>query len=72
MRLAINPDGCFSIGVNIDRDHVTVVALDFLGNVRARAAEDVSRLFADVLPQPVLSKTMRLPRPSVNCSSVMA
>jgi predicted NBD/HSP70 family sugar kinase len=41
MRLAINPDGCFSIGINIDRDHVTVVALDFLGNVRARASGEI-------------------------------
>ncbi len=41
MRLAINPDGCFSIGINIDRDHVTLVALDFLGNVRVRASEEI-------------------------------
>jgi predicted NBD/HSP70 family sugar kinase len=41
MRLAINPDGCFSIGVNIDRDHVTVIALDFLGNVRARVSGEI-------------------------------
>ncbi|MGR3496464.1 MAG: hypothetical protein ACU0DY_14470, partial [Citreimonas sp.] len=30
-RLAIDPDGCFSLGVNIDRDHVTVVILDLAG-----------------------------------------
>lgn len=47
MRLAINPDGCFSIGVNIDRDHVTVVALDFLGNVRARASEEIDFALPD-------------------------
>ncbi|MFL6575316.1 MAG: ROK family protein [Povalibacter sp.] len=41
MRLAINPDGSFSIGINIDRDHVTIVALDFLGNVRARASTEI-------------------------------
>ena len=40
-RLAINPDGCFSIGLNIDRDHVTIVALDLLGNVRGRVTEEV-------------------------------
>ena len=34
--LAINPDGCYSIGVNIDRDHITIVMLDLLGRVRAR------------------------------------
>ena len=41
MRLAINPDGCFSIGVNIDRDHITFVVLDLLGQVRARAVQEV-------------------------------
>jgi predicted NBD/HSP70 family sugar kinase len=57
MRLAVNPDGCFSIGVNIDRDHVTVVALDLHGAVRARATqeidfplpEDVASFFQDQL-----------------------
>lgn len=39
--LAINPDGCYSIGVNIDRDHITIVALDLLGRVRARTTHEV-------------------------------
>lgn len=39
--LAINADGCFSIGVNIDRDHITIVALDLIGRVRARATCEV-------------------------------
>ncbi|HEU4655254.1 MAG TPA: ROK family transcriptional regulator [Steroidobacteraceae bacterium] len=47
MRLAINPDGCFSFGVNIDRDHVTVVALDFLGNVRARVTDEIDFALPD-------------------------
>ncbi len=34
MNLTINPDGCLSIGVNIDRDHITVVMLDLLSAVR--------------------------------------
>lgn len=42
MRLAVNPDGAFSIGVNIDRDHITVVALDLEGRIRARAAREVN------------------------------
>ncbi len=42
MRLVVNPDGCFSLGVNIDRDHITVVALDLQGRVRARASQEVS------------------------------
>lgn len=49
MRLAINRDGSFSIGVNIDRDHVTVVALDFLGNVRARATEEIDFAMPDAV-----------------------
>jgi len=40
-RLAINPDGCFSIGLNIDRDHVTAVALDMTGTVRARLTDEI-------------------------------
>ncbi len=39
--LAINPDGCYSIGVNIDRDHITIVMLDLLGRVRARTTREV-------------------------------
>jgi len=41
MNLTINPDGCLSIGVNIDRDHITVVLLDLLGEVRARASQEI-------------------------------
>jgi predicted NBD/HSP70 family sugar kinase len=41
MNLMINPDGCLSIGVNIDRDHITIVMLDLLGAVRARASQDI-------------------------------
>lgn len=50
-RLSINPDGCFSIGLNIDRDHVTAVALDFTGTVRARVTNEID--FA--LPNAVVS-----------------
>jgi predicted NBD/HSP70 family sugar kinase len=41
LKLAINPDGAFSIGVNIDRDHMTMVALDFLGDLRLRIVENI-------------------------------
>ena len=51
LRLCVNPDGCFSIGINIDRDHHTIVALDLAGNVRARATRSDS--FA--MPAEVLS-----------------
>lgn len=41
LKLAINPDGAFSIGVNVDRDHMTMVALDFLGDLRLRVVENI-------------------------------
>jgi predicted NBD/HSP70 family sugar kinase len=41
MKLAINPDGCYALGLNIDRDHITLVLLDLAGQVRARVSWDV-------------------------------
>jgi predicted NBD/HSP70 family sugar kinase len=41
-KLVINPDSWFSIGLNVDRDHITMVVLDFEGRVRARASREVS------------------------------
>lgn len=40
-KFAVNPDSCFSIGLNVDRDHVTLVVLDFVGKVRARASREI-------------------------------
>ena len=40
-KFVINPDSRFSIGLNVDRDHVTVVVLDFVGKVRARASREI-------------------------------
>jgi predicted NBD/HSP70 family sugar kinase len=40
-KFVINPDSCFSIGLNVDRDHVTLVVLDFVGKVRARASREM-------------------------------
>jgi predicted NBD/HSP70 family sugar kinase len=41
-RLVINPDSLFSIGLNVDRDHITMVVLDFEGQVRARASREIA------------------------------
>jgi len=41
MKLAINPDGSFALGLNIDRDHITLVLLDLAGKVRGRVSWDV-------------------------------
>ncbi|HEY1725885.1 MAG TPA: ROK family transcriptional regulator [Steroidobacteraceae bacterium] len=50
-KLVINPDGCYSLGLNVDRDHITLVAVDFTGQVRARSSREVK--FA--LPEQVQS-----------------
>jgi predicted NBD/HSP70 family sugar kinase len=48
-KLIINPDSLFSIGLNVDRDHITLVVLDFEGQVRARASREIAfALPADV------------------------
>jgi predicted NBD/HSP70 family sugar kinase len=41
-RLVINPDGRFSVGLNVDRDHITLVVLGFDGQVRARASREIA------------------------------
>jgi predicted NBD/HSP70 family sugar kinase len=40
-KFVINPDSCFAVGLNVDRDHVTLVVLDFVGKVRARASREI-------------------------------
>ena len=50
VRLRINPDGCFAIGLNIDRDHVTLVSLDLAGTVRSR----FTRQIAFAMPEDVV------------------
>lgn len=49
-RLRANPEGCFAIGLNIDRDHVTLVSLDLAGNVRSR----FTRQIAFAMPEDVV------------------
>ena len=49
LKLVINPDGCFSIGVNVDRDHITLVVLDFEGRVRARSSREIAFALPDAV-----------------------
>jgi predicted NBD/HSP70 family sugar kinase len=42
VKLVINPDSSFSIGLNVDRDHITLVALDFVGRVRGRSSREIT------------------------------
>jgi predicted NBD/HSP70 family sugar kinase len=66
-KLIIHPDGCFALGVTIDRDHVTTLVLDLLGHVRARTthegplgspeetAERIRAMLAELMALPVLT-----------------
>ena len=47
LRLQINPEGAFGIGLNIDRDHLTLVTLDLSGQVRSRATRDIAFAMPD-------------------------
>lgn len=46
-KLVINRDACHSIGVNIDRDHITIVIVDFAGETLARVSEEVDYALPD-------------------------
>ncbi len=47
LRLQINPDGAFGIGLNIDRDHLTMVTLDLAGQVRSRVTREINYALPD-------------------------
>ncbi len=55
LRLTINPDGAFAIGLNIDRDHITLVALDLAGEVRSRLSCEI----AFAMPEDVIAYVER-------------
>ena len=42
MRIVIDPDGAFAIGLNIDRDHITLVTLDLAGKIRSRHTREIA------------------------------
>jgi predicted NBD/HSP70 family sugar kinase len=48
-KLSINLDGCYSLGLNIDRDHVTLVVVDFSGRVRARSSREIPFALPDAV-----------------------
>lgn len=41
-QLTVNPLGCAAIGLNIDRDHLTMLSLDLAGNVRSRISYETA------------------------------
>jgi predicted NBD/HSP70 family sugar kinase len=46
-KLRIRSDACHSIGINIDRDHITIVIVDFAGETLARVSEEVDFALPD-------------------------
>jgi len=47
IELEIDPEGVFSIGANIDRDHLAIVAVDAVGTVRGRVHHEARFLLPD-------------------------
>lgn len=47
LRLQINPEGAFGVGLNIDRDHLTMVTLDLAGQVRSRTTREIAFAMPD-------------------------
>ena len=46
-KLVVRGDACYSIGVNIDRDHITIVLVDFAGRTIARVSEEADYALPD-------------------------
>ena len=46
-KLVIRRDACYSVGVNIDRDHITIVLVDFSGQTVARVSEEIDFALPD-------------------------
>lgn len=46
-KLVVRHDACNSIGVNVDRDHVSIVLVDFSGRTLASVSEDVEYALPD-------------------------
>lgn len=40
-RLVVRRDACYAIGINVDRDHVTLVLVDFAGQTLSRKSEEI-------------------------------
>ena len=45
--LELNPDGAYSVGLNIDRDHLSLVALDLSGRIRGRISAEFNFALPD-------------------------
>jgi len=47
IELELDPEGCFSIGIDIDRDHLTILAVDAIGTVRGRVHHEKRFILPD-------------------------
>jgi predicted NBD/HSP70 family sugar kinase len=59
-KFMVDPDGCLSIGVNIDRDHITVLALDLLGKIRARWTKTIDFALPDAVAKACRSQIQKI------------
>ena len=57
-KLVSNAKSCFSVGLNIDRGHISVVVLDFVGNARAQPSRRSRR--SRVRQRPTLGRQSAL------------
>ena len=46
-KLVVRADACYSIGINVDRDHITIVLVDFSGQTLTRVSEEVNFALPD-------------------------
>lgn len=46
-KLIIRRDACYSVGVNVDRDHVTMVLVNFVGETLARVTREIPYALPD-------------------------
>jgi predicted NBD/HSP70 family sugar kinase len=46
-KLVVRADACYSIGINVDRDHITLVLVDFSGHTLMRVSEEVNFALPD-------------------------
>jgi len=60
LKLIINPDSCYSIGLNVDRDHIALLVVDFAGRVRARTSREVMFALPDEVQKFVRRSVKRL------------
>ncbi len=62
LKFTIEPEGAFALGLNIDRDHVTLVTMDLAGHIRDRASFESRFPLPDEVVSFVRSELRRIRR----------